>query len=110
MGFKMSRNRGKHEESGGKRQETEEDKMPRHEKHPPFRWVSIWANFYYKTGDVLTFLTQAYPPGGVRAIYIYMHAVELLTGPSLAFSKVINWSKFVFVGQNTIKIGVSAEI
>ena len=27
-------------------------------------------------------------------IYIYMHAVKLLTGPSLAFSKVINWSKF----------------
>ena len=25
-----------------------------------------------------------------------MHAVELLTGPSLAIFKVINWAKFVF--------------
>ena len=41
--------------------------MPRHEKHPPFRWVSIWGIFYCKTGDFLRFLTQAYPPGGVRA-------------------------------------------
>ena len=53
--------------------ETEEDKMPRHEKHPPFRWVSIWGIFYFKVGDFLRFLTQAYPPGGVRAIYIYIY-------------------------------------
>ena len=26
-------------------------------------------------------------------IYIYMHAVKLLAGPSLAFFKVIDWSK-----------------
>ena len=29
-------------------------------------------------------------------IYIYMHAVESITGPSLGVFKVNNWSKFVF--------------
>ena len=68
----MSRNRGRYEESGvEKDKETEENKMPRHEKHPPFRWVSIWVFFYCRTGDFLRFLTQAYPPGGVIYIYIY---------------------------------------
>ena len=47
-------------------------------------------------------------------IYIYIYAVELLTGPSLAFSKVINWSKFFskknIVGQKHYKIGISAQI
>ena len=47
--------------------------MPRHEKHPPFRWVSICGIFCCKTGDLLRFLTQAYPPGGVRAICIYVY-------------------------------------
>ena len=44
--------------------------------------------------------------------YIYIYAVKLLSGPSLGFSKVIIWAKFVFfktlLAQNTIKIGVSA--
>ena len=40
---------------GEKNQETEKDKMPRHEKHPPFRWVSIWGIFYCETGDLLRF-------------------------------------------------------
>ena len=72
MGFKMSRNRGRYEESGEtKGKEREADKMPRHEKHPPFRWVSIWSIFYCKTGDFLRILTQVYPPGGVRAMYSY---------------------------------------
>ena len=29
-------------------------------------------------------------------IYIYMHAVELKTGPIFAFSSVKNWSIFLF--------------
>ena len=33
-----------------KAKEIEEDKMPRHEKHPPFRWVSIWGIFTVKLG------------------------------------------------------------
>ena len=45
-------------------------------------------------------------------IYIYMHAVVLLSGPSLAFWGVIIWAKFAFYEtlfiKNTIKIGVSA--
>ena len=55
---------------GEKDKEIEEDKMPRREKHPPFRWVSIWGIFCCKTGDFLRFLTQAYPPGGIRAIFL----------------------------------------
>ena len=39
------------------------------------------AFFYCKTGDFLRFLTQAYPPGGVRAIYIYIY-VHLRRPPS----------------------------
>ena len=45
-------------------------------------------------------------------IYIYIYAVKLLSGPSLAISKVIIWAKFAFLktlfAKNTIKIGVSA--
>ena len=47
--------------------------MPRHEKHPPFIWESILGIFTVKTGDFLRFLTQAYPLGGVRALYIYIY-------------------------------------
>ena len=47
---------------GKKDKETEEDKMPKHEKHLPFRWVSIGGLFHCKTGESLRFLTQAYPP------------------------------------------------
>ena len=47
------------------------------------------------------------------SIYIYIYiAVKLLSGPSLGFSKVIIWAKFVFLitlfAKNTIKIGISA--
>ena len=53
---------------GKKDKETEADKMPRHEEHSPFRWASVWGIVCCKTGDfVLRCLTQAYPPGGVRA-------------------------------------------
>ena len=45
--------------------------MPRHEKHPPFRWVAIWGSFCCKNWGFLRFLTQAYPPGGVRAIFLF---------------------------------------
>ena len=74
----MSRNREICEESGEKDKETEEDKMPRHEKHPPFRWVSICGIFYCKTGDFFKIFD---PPGGVRAIYIYIYAGELVLVP-----------------------------
>ena len=50
----------------------------------------------------------------VICVYIYMCAVELLSGPSLGFLEVIIWSKFVFflkhwLPKNTIQIGVSAQ-
>ena len=48
----------------------------------------------------------------LQHIYIYIYAVVLLSGPSLAFWGVIIWAKFVFYKtlfvKNTIKIGVSA--
>ena len=44
--------------------------------------------------------------------HIYIYAVRLLSGPSLALLEVIIWSKFVFsktpIAKNTIKIWVSA--
>ena len=43
---------------GEKNKETEEDKMPEHEQHPPFRWVSIWGIFHCKTGEFLRFLKR----------------------------------------------------
>ena len=36
-------------------------------------------------------------------IYMHMHAVELLSGPSLAFLIVINWAKFVFLNTVCVK-------
>ena len=78
LGCKMSRNIGKYEESGGEKDKyTEEDRMPRHEKHPPFRWVPFWGIFYCKTGDVLRFWTQTCPPGGVRAKNIYTEQMDV---------------------------------
>ena len=51
LGVRMSRNRGKYEESGGEKdKETDEDKMLRHEKHPPSEWVSIWVFIAVKLG------------------------------------------------------------
>ena len=58
------------------------------------------------------FLKKRGPPGTCPAyIYIYIYiAVELLAGPSLAFSGI--WSKFVFffltLFVETLRIGVSA--
>ena len=47
-------------------------------------------------------------------VYVYIYiAVELLSGPSLAFLMVINWAKFVFfytVCQKHYTIGVSADL
>ena len=43
--------------------------MPRHEKHPLFRWVSILGIFNCIIGDVFEISTQAYPPEGVTAIF-----------------------------------------
>ena len=47
-------------------------------------------------------------PEGTTHIYIYI-VVELLTGPSLGFLIVINWSKLAFLKtlfvKNTIKYG-----
>ena len=37
---------------------TEEDKMSRHEKHPPLGGCLFGAIFHCKTGDFLRFLTQ----------------------------------------------------
>ena len=37
-----------------------------------------------------------------NSIYIYIYAVELLSGPSLALLKVIIWSKFVFFYKTPI--------
>ena len=34
---------------------------------------------------------------GEQTTYIYIYAVKLLSGPSLGFSKVIIWAKFVFL-------------
>ena len=62
---------------------------------------------------LLTYGGQVIDP--TAYIYIYIHAVELLSGPSLGFLEVIIWSKFVFfyrktpIAQNTIKFVVSAH-
>ena len=40
--------------------------------------------------------SQIEPFGEGVDIYIYIYAVELLSGPSLALLEVIIWSKFVF--------------
>ena len=46
MGVKMSRSRGKFEDSRREKdKETEEDKKPKREKHPRCRWVSFGGIF-----------------------------------------------------------------
>ena len=80
-----------------KGKDKKEEKTSKHEKPPPFWWGCFVAIFDYKTGDVFRFFTNICPPSGVRAIYIYiyifMHAVKLLSGPSLGFLEVVIWSK-----------------
>ena len=59
-----------------------------------------------KTGEMLKMLKFVFekmlnnhkkgPNGEGSGIYIYIYGNELLFGPSLAFSGVILWSKFVF--------------
>ena len=49
-----------------------------------------------------------FPAGGSQSqrrqkICIYTYAVELLTGPSLAIFKVINWAEFVFIKTLFVK-------
>ena len=39
----------------------------------------------------------------VSSIYIYIYAVELLSGPSLGVLNVIIWSKFVFYKTPIVK-------
>ena len=44
-----------------KDKETEEDTIPRHEKHLPFRWMSVWGIFCCKTGDFLEIFDPSVP-------------------------------------------------
>ena len=50
---------------------------------------------------------------GASAGLVGIYAVKLLSGPSLGFSKVINWASQIYylgqVGFRTIKIGVSGD-
>ena len=90
----MSRSRGRYEESRREKdKETEEDTLPKHEKHPPFRSVSLGGIFNCKIGggDSLRLLTQAYPRG-VRA--------KMISGMTYAIS--LEW-----MGTSTSQSGKS---
>ena len=81
-----------------------EDKTLKREKPPHLVWGFFWAIFYYKTGEKVKFWPYFGPLIEVMAIYIYIYAVRLLSGPSLGGFRgyylvqvgVIIWSKFVF--------------
>ena len=91
----------------------------------PHNRVQFWGAFPCKTAERikisninepssshLGFVLRPTPCASMHIyIYIYTHiyAVELLTGPSLAIFKVINWAKSKFQGHfRTIKIGFQA--
>ena len=41
---------------GGKRTENRKKrKGPKHEEHPPFRWISCGGDLYYKSREILRF-------------------------------------------------------
>ena len=50
----------------------------------------------YNLDQFLTYKTPNLGPVFNFTAYIYIYAVKLLSGPSLAISKVIIWAKFVF--------------
>ena len=85
---------------GGPRTVTQKAPFCRKKRFFYFLWSLNWLSGKGSSG----------PAGGCPALYIY--AVELLSGPSLGFLKVIIWSKFVFyktpIVKKHYKIGVSA--
>ena len=96
--FQDDWNRGREEESRGKRTENRrKEKGQNMEEHPPFR-----GYFYFKIGEILRFWNQTCPPGEVWAIYIYIcwRAISLSTFKDLlrvirlATSKVSSLSTF----------------
>ena len=69
----MSKSRGREEKLRQKRQKEERRKNSETWKTPTNLWGFFLANFNYKTGEKLRFLTKMCPPVGVSPIYIYIH-------------------------------------
>ena len=88
---------GKTKTKARKGKDEKEDKTLKREKPPHQVWWFFWVNFCYKTGDKLKFWPFFGPLIEVMAIYIYIYAVKLLSGPSLGFLNVIIWSKLGFL-------------
>ena len=109
---KVKKQRERWKTKARKGKDEKEDKTLKREKSPHLG--GFLGHFYYKTGEIEN-LTIFWPTDwgcGHTYIYIYIYAVVLLSGPSLAFWGVIIWAKFAFYKtlfvKNTIKIGVSA--
>ena len=71
LGFTMSKGRGREEKPRQKKAERRKKKNLETWKTPTFLWGFFLANFHYKTGEKLRFLTKMCPPVGVSP-YIYM--------------------------------------
>ena len=89
--FKRSKSRGREEKLRQKRQKEERRKNLETWKTPTFLWGFFLANFNYKTGRKLRFLTKMCPPVGVSPIYIYR-------GPKLEWPLVLRlpWKVFFY--------------
>ena len=86
-------------------------------KNPTWAPLQNWALLRRSLGVFVSGrcdISRGYEkPRKKKYIYIYIYAVRLLSGPSLALLEVIIWSKFVFFSKTPIakkhyKIGVSA--
>ena len=73
LGFKMSKSRGREEKLRQKKAERRKKKKLGNMKTPTFLWEFFLADFNYKTGEKLRFVTKMCPPVGVSPIYIYMY-------------------------------------
>ena len=72
LGFKMSKSRGRKEKLRQKKAERRKKKKLGNMKTPTFLWGFFLADFNYKTGEKLRFLTKICPPVGFFPIYIYI--------------------------------------
>ena len=70
--FKMSKSRGREEKLRQKRQKEERRKNLETWKTPTNLWGFFLADFNYKTGEKLRFLTKMCPPVGVSPFFIYV--------------------------------------
>ena len=77
LGFEMSKCRGREEKQRQKKAERRKKKKLGNMENPHVFVGFFLANFNYKTGEKLRFLTKMCPPVGVSPIYIYIYTLIL---------------------------------